>query len=91
MFTVAAVKRAESGCSSMVCCGRCAYANFSTTVRDCNDFFTDTVAIQHYKRHAERMLMRMNGLTGVAYAHDPTIFGDASIVQHLRSATSWSS
>ncbi|CAK0785327.1 hypothetical protein CVIRNUC_008534 [Coccomyxa viridis] len=58
-------------------CGdwKCAYANFSATVRDCDDFFTDPVAIQHYKRHAERMLMRVNHLTGVAYAHDPTIFG----------------
>ena len=60
------------------CCARCAYANFSATVQECDDFFTHPVAIQHYKRHAERMLMRVNRLTGVAYANDPTIFGDAS-------------
>ena len=72
----------ESGGS---CCGKCAYANFSATVRDCDDFFTDPAAIQHYKRHAERMLMRVNRLTGVAYVNDPTIFGDASIVQYLQS------
>ena len=38
------------------------------------------MAIQHYKRHAERMLMRVNTLTGVAYAMDPTIFGAASVI-----------
>ena len=55
--------------------GRCAYANFSSGTKDCDNFFTDTEAIQHYKRHAERVLTRVNSLTGVAYANDPTIFG----------------
>ena len=55
--------------------GRCAYANFSSSTKECDDFFTDPEAILHYKNHAERMLTRVNSLTGVAYTNDPTIFG----------------
>lgn len=66
-----------------VCCGRCAYSNFSAATTDCDDFFAELEAIKQYKRHAERVLTRVNSLTGVPYANDPTIFGAVPLPLHM--------
>ena len=67
--------KAPSQSRCWFCRCRCAYANFSSGIKDCDDFYTDPEAMRHYKNHAEHMLTRVNSLTGVAYANDPTIFG----------------
>ncbi|CAL8463704.1 g3238 [Coccomyxa elongata] len=54
---------------------KCAYTNWTTTAKDCNDFYTDVNAVKLYKQHVKRVLKRVNTVTGVAYANDPTILG----------------
>lgn len=57
------------------CARRCAYTNWSTTARDCSDFFTDGQALSMFKRHIARIAFRNNTLTGIPYNQDPAIFG----------------
>ncbi|BDA48416.1 probable mannan endo-1,4-beta-mannosidase 1 at N-terminal half [Coccomyxa sp. Obi] len=54
---------------------KCAYTNWTTTAKDCNDFYTDVNVIKLYKQHVKKVLKRVNSVTGVAYANDPTILG----------------
>lgn len=54
---------------------RCAYTNWTATAKDCNDFYTDVNAIKLYKRHVKTVLKRVNTVSGISYANDPTILG----------------
>ncbi len=65
------------------CACRCAYTNWTTSAKDCNDFYTDVNAIKLYKQHVKRVLKRVNTVTGVAYANDPTILGKHPAVPPL--------
>lgn len=57
------------------CAGRCSYTNWTSTARECDDFFSDRNAIDLYKNHVKKVLTRVNTVTGLTYGSDPTIFG----------------
>lgn len=63
----------QKSCLSPYC--RCYYTNYTTTASTCDDFFTDTNAIQLYKDWVKTITSRNNSITGVTYGNDPTIFG----------------
>jgi len=50
-----------------------AYATWSDTAEDRNDFFEDQQANEYYKNYIEHVLTRENSITGVEYRNDPTI------------------
>ena len=54
---------------------RCGFTNWTTTALGCDDFYTDPNAIQLYKNYVRTVLQRVNSVTGVPYASDPTIMG----------------
>lgn len=56
---------------------RCAYTNWTTTARGCDDFFTDPNVITLYKNHVQKVLTRVNSINGIPYQNDSTIFGEA--------------
>ena len=60
---------------AMLLC-RCAYTNWTTTARGCDDFFTDPNTIQLYKNHVQKVLTRVNTVNHIAYQNDSTILGD---------------
>ncbi|CAL5224249.1 g6902 [Coccomyxa viridis] len=54
---------------------KCAYTNWTTTARGCDDFFTDPNTIQLYKNHVQKVLTRVNTVNHIAYQNDSTILG----------------
>ncbi|CAL8463699.1 g3233 [Coccomyxa elongata] len=54
---------------------KCSYTNWTSTARQCDDFFSDRNAIDLYKNHVKKVLTRINTVTGLTYGSDPTIFG----------------
>ena len=61
------------------CADRCSYTNWTSTARQCDDFFSDRNAIDLYKNHVKKVLTRVNTVTGLTYGSDPTIFGAQSL------------
>ena len=58
---------------------RCSYTNWTSSAHSCDDFYTDRQAINLYKNHVNRVLTRVNTVTGVAYNRDDTIFGEPCV------------
>jgi mannan endo-1,4-beta-mannosidase len=54
---------------------RCGFTNWTTTALGCDDFYTDPNAIAIYKNYVKTILTRVNTVTGLTYADDPTIMG----------------
>ncbi len=71
------------------CAVRCSYTNWTSTARQCDDFFSDRNAIELYKNHVKKVLTRVNTVTGLTYGSDPTIFG-ARFNCHTSSSFSFS-
>ena len=61
---------------------RCSYTNWTSTARQCDDFFSDRNAINLYKNHVKTVLTRVNTVTGQTYGSDPTIFGARPLPSH---------
>ncbi|KAI5668959.1 hypothetical protein M9H77_18812 [Catharanthus roseus] len=59
--------------------GRTQYVNWArnagVNVNNDDDFYTNNVIKGYYKNHVQRVLSRINTITGVAYKDDPTIMG----------------
>ncbi|XP_030523680.1 mannan endo-1,4-beta-mannosidase 5-like [Rhodamnia argentea] len=59
--------------------GRPQYAqwarNAGVAIGDDDDFYTNAVVKGYYKNHLQRVLTRVNTITGVAYRDDPAIMG----------------
>ncbi|CAA0827035.1 Mannan endo-1-4-beta-mannosidase 7, partial [Striga hermonthica] len=47
--------------------------NAGAQTKSDDDFYTNEVVKEYYKRHVQRVLNRINTITGVAYKDDPTI------------------
>ncbi|CAA0829042.1 Mannan endo-1-4-beta-mannosidase 7 [Striga hermonthica] len=47
--------------------------NAGAQTKSDDDFYTNEVVKEYYKRHVQRVLNRINAITGVAYKDDPTI------------------
>ena len=54
-------------------CSRCWYTNSTLTANNCDEFYTDPNAIMLYKQYAKTIITRVNTITNVSYANDPTI------------------
>ncbi len=68
-------RTAHDGSAMLLC--RCAYTNWTTTARGCDDFFTDPNVIQLYKNHVQKVLTRVNTVNHIAYQNDSTILGES--------------
>ena len=62
---------------------RCSYTNWTSSAHSCDDFYTDRQAINLYKNHVNRVLTRVNTVTGVAYNRDDTIFGEHCVLARM--------
>ena len=54
---------------------RCAYAKWSTSAKDCSDFFIDPQVRSMFKRNIAKIAFRNNTITGIPYNRESTILG----------------